>query len=230
LLPTVLSGCGQRASIIGGESTHESITSMWQPGSASESESAKYWVGTLNGVKLRIPEYYLFPKKIVYEGERHDGLGPASEGATLNSKISDFGILLRLSDLQPIRTEQDQQDWESAFHKPFFQQTWMMVDFDNVYSVDHNPYEGHYMLPRFGPYDRDKNLVFGLVHFESIQTVEDGMRGGNSYGHVEYFLVPELNVVAKAFYTKKDLPRWREFEERVRHIAHTFIVSTSTGK
>jgi hypothetical protein len=210
-------------------------------------------------VKLHIPEYYLFPKKIVYAGDRHDGLGPASEGATQNSQISDFGILLRLSDLQPIRTEQDQQDWEAAFNTLLFRQTWMMVDFDSIYLVDRNPYEGHYMLPRFGPFDRDKDLAYGLVHFESTQTIDDGMRGSNTYGHVEYFFdlpnltriecethkmrvppfslhddcdhyffIPELNVVAHAFYTKKDLPRWRELEERVRDIVHTFIVSSST--
>lgn len=253
VLSGALTGCEQHPSVLGDfQAAHKTSVDASRP---------RYWLGVLNGVKIRIPEYYLFPKKIIYKGESHDGLGPASEGATSESRILDFGILLRLSDLQPIRAEQDQREWESAFSTMQFQKTWMMVDFDNLYPVVRNPNPGHYMLPRFGPFDQDKNLVYGLVHFESDQTVEDGMRGSNSYGHVEYFFdlpnltviecethkmrvppfalhdycqhtffIPELNVSAKAFYTKKDLPRWRELEERVRGIAHTFIVGSSTVK
>lgn len=38
------------------------------------------------------------------------------------------------------------------------------------------------------------------------------------------FPVPELKAVAKAFYNKDDLPRWREIEHAIKDIAHSFIV------
>jgi hypothetical protein len=252
LLSTILSGCGQHASTNGGEGTHETITKSWQPGSSGE--RTRYWVGTLNGIKLRIPEYYLFPKKIVYEGERHDGLGPASEGATQDSQIINFGLLLRVANLQPIRTDQDRQDWFHSQHV-WADSSWMMVDFDNIYPIDRNPNPGHYMLPRFGPFDQDANFEYGLVHFESVQPISQGENDSREYGHVEYFFdlknltriecdtiqtkvkpfkifstcqhrffVPELNAMAEAFYAKKDLPRWREIEAHIRNIVHTFIV------
>ncbi len=213
--------------------------------------STGYVIGVLNGLELRIPAYYLM-NHVVYKGEAHDGTGPASEGATQKSEIDDFGILLRLSNLQPIRSEQDRRDWDAAFSKTFFKRTWMMVDFDNHYPV-RAVSDIPDMIPSWGPYDLDSKSVYGLTHYESIQSIDEADRKGSA--HVEYFykrssmttiicetrrmmvrpfdtynscehhfFVPELKLMAEAFYTKKDLPRWREIEARVSEIARSFVV------
>lgn len=216
----------------------------------------KYKVGVMNGVKLKIPEMML-DAGFTYEGEpRGLMLSTASTAATFDSRINDFAINVRLSDLQPIRTPQDRRDWIQAQYHQLLQTTWMGVDFDNQYPLptDKPPY-GARMLPNFGPFDMDSNKPFGLVHFESVQSVDDGDKNGQFHGHAEYFfdessmttiecethrqvkepfalfsschhrfLVPELHIVVTAYYRKKDLPRWREIESRVREIAHGFIV------
>jgi hypothetical protein len=240
-------GCGKRRDAIDLNATGYDAD--------SEKDRVRYWIGTLNGVKLQIPDYYLFPKKIVYEGERHDGLGPASEGATSDSRIVNFGLLLRTSNLQPIRTEQDRLDWLHAQYV-WADSSWMMVDFDNIYPIDRTQSPRHYMLPEYGPFDRDDNLSYGLTHYESEQPISQGEHDSRVYGHVEYFFdlgnltriecdtiqtktkplrvfttcdhrffIPELNVMAEAFYSKRDLYRWREIETRVREIVHTFAAN-----
>lgn len=218
-----------------------------------------YAVGTVNGGKLRIPTYYLH-YGVVYEGDRRDGLGAASTTATQDSRIDNFGILLRMSTLEPIRTEQDRKDWQDASMQTDFEKTWLMVTFDNHYpppakAKDHQ----ESMLETCGPYIPGKAMHYGLVHYESVQTIEDGSR--SACGHVEYFfddksmttitcqthkikvapfstfdtchnyfLVPEFHLLAEAFFTKKDLPRWAEIEERVRAIARSFVVQKSAAR
>ncbi|SME94199.1 hypothetical protein SAMN06295900_101183 [Trinickia caryophylli] len=219
---------------------------------AYESRDARrYAVGTVNGVRLRIPKYYL-QYGVVYVGDRRDGSGSASRVVTQNSQIDNFGILLRLSNLEPVLTEQDRNDFRAATSKTFFEKTWMMVSFDNHYPPPTGGSDRPEMVEHWGPFILNKERPYGLMQWESRQSVDDGMRG--FYGHVEYFynkstittikcstlrkkvppfdtfdhcehhfIVPELNLMAEAFYTKKDLYRWREIEARVNDIAHSFI-------
>ena len=107
------------------------------------------------------------------------------------------------------------------------------------------------MIPEWGPYTLEKNRPFGLMHFGSMQSVDDGAK--HMYGHVEYFydkstettilcntlrkkvppfdtfdtchqvfLVPKIQVMAGAYYTKKDIYRWREIEKKVIQIIDDF--------
>ncbi|WP_321899961.1 hypothetical protein [Paraburkholderia heleia] len=212
------------------------------------SENYKY--GVMNGVKLKIPDNYLM-NGVEYEGERRDGTD-SGLAETKQSKIDNFGILLRLSTLRPIETDADLHDWHAAQSKPIFQKNWMMVSFDNHYPIKKNS-DGPDMIPAWGPYVADKIMPYGLMHFESTQSVDDGAR--NQYGHVEYFynrstlttimcqthkprtppfndfsichhyfFIPDLNVMAEAFYTKNDVSRWKKIEDEVKKIAHSFIV------
>jgi len=212
----------------------------------------QYDVGTMNGVKLSMPSNYI-QGAVIYAAKDGQRGGPASEATTQDSKIDNFGILLKLSDLQPMKTYRDRDDWNHALatSRPSFESSWMMVAFDNHYPLQtYWPNNAPNLLP-WGPYDQDQELRFGLEHFESVKSVdEDALHGHVEYFYspsshttilcqtrrrkVEpfdtfdtchhYFVVPELNVTAEAFYTKKDLPRWHEFEDRAREIAHSFVV------
>ncbi|MCQ0034714.1 hypothetical protein [Burkholderia glumae] len=241
MLALVLTACGKDWNLPGGQS-----------GSAA---GEKYRVGIMNGVRLKIPESYL-DGGFTYEGEPIGGFDTASTAATFDSRVTDFGFLVRLSTLQPMHTNQDHRDWIEAERHTYYPETWMAVDFDNRYPVinDTRPY-GSRMLYVTGPYDIDSNKPFGLVHYESILSVDDGEKNNLFRGHTKYFLdnysstviecethrqrvkpfalfsschhrflVPELNVMTQAFYTKKDLYRWREIESRVKEIAHGFVV------
>lgn len=219
---------------------------------SAPAEPAGYGVGTINGVNVHIPQQYLL-HHIVYAGEHRDGSGPASAATTNDSSIDNFSILVRLSDLQPLTTEADRQDWRDALSKPLFSRTWMMVSFDNHYSIPPASDTTPRMVSIWGPYIRDETSRYGLQHFASVQSVDDGARG--LYGHVEYFfqadsrttimcqtrrkkvapfdtfsicehhfLVPELHVMAEAVYTEPDVARWHRIEQRIREIAHSFVV------
>lgn len=211
----------------------------------------QYAIGTVNGVRLKIPKYYLL-HNIVYVGGQRDGRGPASQAVTQSSEIDNFGILLRLSNLEPITTERDREDWSAALSKPLFQKTWMMVSFDNHYPPPREGADKPAMIAHWGPYVLDKQYPYGLMHLASTQSADDGARG--FYGHVEYyydkatettiqcntrrikaspfdtfetcdhqFLIRELHLMAEAFYTEKDLYRWRDIETKVNDIAHSFV-------
>jgi len=213
------------------------------------SGSAGYNFGTMNGVRLKIPKNYLM-SKVVYAGEDRMGLGANENGSSV---IDNFGILLRLSNLEPIKTDQDRLDWYAASRRPQPLKTWMMVSFDNHYPATYSNSESpSSRMSIWGPYTKDKASPYGLAHYESIQSADDGARHG--YGHVEYFYrdssrttiicqthkqvvypfktfnschhfiwIPQLNVVAEAFYTKDDLSRWSEIESGVREIARSLI-------
>ena len=149
--------------------------------------SSGYAVGTVNGVRLRIPNYYLH-YGVVYEGDRRDGLGVASTAAAQGARIDNFGILLRMSTLQPIRTERDKEDWQVASARADFEKEWLMITFDNHYPPFLAPPRPmDYMLQHLGPYSLDKRLPFGLVHYESDRNTGEAQQGAGSYGHVEYF-------------------------------------------
>jgi hypothetical protein len=227
-----------------------------QVSSKVDDEGAKSWAGTLNGVKIRIPQYYLFPARVVYEGERRDGLDPASTGATQDSRINNFSIVVRLSNFEPIRTEKDRQDWVVS-NKKDFRTSWLLASFDNGYRPNRGTSDQSYMVPFWGPYNRDGDLVYGLTHYVSVQSPEEGDRNG-FIGHVEYyfgrerftrivcvthkmtvapyeyhkncqqnFILPELNVNVEIFYEGSNIPYWLEFENRIKNIAQSFIVDSS---
>jgi hypothetical protein len=103
--------------------------------------------------------------------------------------------------------------------------------------------------PHWGPYIKDRNLINGLEHYASTQSVD-----ADPVGRVEYYFregtlttivcktrrikvapfdtnsvcehhfeVPALHMMAEAFYTKSDLSRWAEVEAEVRKTVDSFV-------
>ncbi len=86
------------------QSTVPSIV-MAQPGARG------YAVGSLNGVKVRIPAEYQF-FGVQYEGENaFDKTTWRKMPATMDTPITEFSILLRASNFEPRRNPQDHKDW-----------------------------------------------------------------------------------------------------------------------
>lgn len=95
-------------------------------------------VGTLSGVHIAIPrEYLVFD--VSYEDQPPGK--PANQGTTsgLDAPIKNFSLLLRLSDLQPRRSPQDEKQWESqkSSYAANFTRWWMSVDVRNSTWPDH---------------------------------------------------------------------------------------------
>lgn len=95
-------------------------------------------VGTLSGVRIAIPrEYLVFD--VSYEDEPPGT--PTNQGTTsgLDARIKNFSLLLRLSDLQPRRSPQDEKQWESqkSSYAANFTRWWMSVDVRNSTWPDH---------------------------------------------------------------------------------------------
>jgi hypothetical protein len=248
----ILSGCARH--------TNDSDGVCEKRAQERRESHVKYWGGTLNGAELCVPEYYLFPKKIVYEGDRHDGLDPASAGATEKSRISDFSILVRADNFQPIKTENDRRDWIRSQYV-WADSSWLMLDFDVTFPKDRPQNIARIMNPRYGPFSRSKDLSFGLIRYESDQPIDEPEDGSREYGFVEYFFdpknltqikcdtnrtvtkpfrvfarcehrffIPELNVMVDTSYSKGNLSRWQEVEVRVRKIANYFIANPTILK
>lgn len=86
------------------QSTIPSIV-MAQPSAQGHS------VGSLNGVRVRIPAEYQF-FGVQYEGENaFDKTTWRKAPATVDTTITSFSILLRASNFEPRRTSQDHKDW-----------------------------------------------------------------------------------------------------------------------
>lgn len=110
------------------QSTVPSIV-MAQPGSQG------YAVGSLNGVRVRIPAEYQF-FGVQYEGENAFNQKTwRKTPATLDTPITTYSILLRASNFEPRRTPQDHKDWVVDGHYIGPETRWFSV---GVYP-DHKP-------------------------------------------------------------------------------------------
>ena len=210
-----------------------------------------YATGTMNGVRLRIPKVY-FLSAIHYH--------PGTEALSgFDRQIDIFDLRVRLSNFEPVVTDRDRQDWNLAMSRarPIFWETWLTVDFDNRYplnwSINKDMPDGLRKDPaHWGPFVRDRTRPYGLVHYDSVQTVDNSPDHNHweyyydeasltnivcetsrikvppfdTYDHCDHrFLIPRLHVMAGATYGKKDLPRWREIELRITQIGDSFIVN-----
>lgn len=82
-------------------------------------------VGNLNGVKIAIPrEYMLFG--VQYMGEDVWKPKPRTTAPSFDTPIQSFSMLLRLSDLEPIRTPQDMADYQASQHR-VASPTWSII-------------------------------------------------------------------------------------------------------
>jgi hypothetical protein len=205
----------------------------------------------MNGVRLRIPKrYFLSGIQFHPRTDRSSGI---------DRQIDLFDVRVRLSSFEPVVTAQDRQDWDLAMSRarPSYWESWLTVDFDNRYpinwSINKDMPDGLRKDPaHWGPFVRDRSKPYGLVHYESMQTIDSSQAHGrmeffyddasltqiscetsrikvppfDTYDHCHHqFLILGLHVMAVAGYGKKDLPRWKEIERRVNQIASSFVVN-----
>lgn len=95
-------------------------------------------VGNLSGVHISIPHDYL-DFGVTYLGEGATDPKPREQVPSFNTPIQSFSILLRLADLQPRRTAQDQQDWAEQMHsrEANFTKWWMGIEVTNIEFPNH---------------------------------------------------------------------------------------------
>ncbi|WP_123863510.1 hypothetical protein [Burkholderia plantarii] len=214
----------------------------------------KHEVGMINGVKVSIPEYYLH-YGIVYERNSID-VPRASGGAQDQWRpIDNFGVVLRLSDLEPVSMASNRYEWVAALKQAEIENNLLMITFSKQFPIPASSRDIHDdMVSSWGGYLRNGIDFHGLEHFESVQSVDDGDPGG--YGHVEYFFdkksmttiachtyrikvaphstfdscvgwfsIKKFNLSAEMFFSKKDIYRWKPIEDKVKKLSNSFVVN-----
>lgn len=149
-------------------------------------------IGKINGIKISIPHYYLL-SGVQYEGEEPLMMIPRKYIPTFDTNIQDFAILLRLSNMQPIRTDQDERDYDQAQrnsgHVSSYE-TWTTIGFSPKWYDDTGSLKGvvtewetdkaHW----WGPFVMQKERISGLVHEDSTQPIHNDKDG---VGHFDFF-------------------------------------------
>src|SRR5262249_41523104 len=143
--------------------------------------NAKAAVGNIKGIKLSIPQNYLL-SGVHYRGDevwkRSQAPPPVR---TFDSEIQDFSLLLRESNLQPVRNEQDRADYleygRTANPRP--DNRWLTTEFlPDWFVVNEGKLQAvfdRYMKDeaKWGPFiPQDKN-VYGMKHAVSTQQEKD---------------------------------------------------------
>jgi hypothetical protein len=136
-------------------------------------------IGSLNGVRLSIPNYYLL-SGVQYKGEEPLSTASRITPPTYDTPIEQFAILIRLSNFQPIKTEQDRRDYRAATGRvlPDMYESWMTVGFDPRWSEDNsvirNTVENWQRDDTdWGPFLPDDGNSIGLLHMVSTRPTNE---------------------------------------------------------
>lgn len=139
--------------------------------------NADFVVGNMAGVKISIPKNYLIRgPNPHYKGE--DVWSPSkvpSPTRNFESEILDFGLLLRDTDLQPILTKNDLDEYQTQY-KPSSSKRdhqWITIEFQSsFYVLGHGNMQAAYENwmkneANWGPWIPQETDVSGLKHFVS---------------------------------------------------------------
>lgn len=128
-------------------------------------------IGNIGGVDLSIPQNYLL-SSVVYAGEDSWTFSAKKQTPSYKRAIDNFGILLRLSNLEPIKSQADWQDWLKSLNttKPFLYETWLTAGISGRYYPPDGTYKK--IIPFwlsssacFGPFNIKAPSEFGLTHY-----------------------------------------------------------------
>ncbi|MHB1701066.1 MAG: hypothetical protein ACYCSN_13230 [Acidobacteriaceae bacterium] len=133
--------------------------------------AAPHSIGNIDGVDLSIPQNYLL-SSVVYAGQDAWTYSAKKETPSYKHAIDNFGILLRLSNLEPIKSQADWQDWLNSLNttKPFLYETWLTAGISGRYYPPDGTYKK--IIPfwlsssaGFGPFNIKAPSEFGLTHY-----------------------------------------------------------------
>lgn len=137
---------------------------------------AGFVVGNMGGVKISVPNSYLIPAPSVeYKGEDIWRPSKTTPPRSFESEIVGIALLLRDTDLQPILTKEDVDEYQTEY-KPSSSNRdhrWIIIGFDTrFYALNHgsmqSTYEGWIKdEAHLGPWIPQETDVSGLKHFVS---------------------------------------------------------------
>lgn len=148
--------------------------------------NAKPAVGNMAGVKLSIPHHYL-AAGVHYKGEEvWKRPRTPSPPRTFDSEIEDFSMVLRLSTLKPITTQQDWADYleygRTAYPRP--DNRWLTMSFfPHTYAVNHGTLRGVVNrwvvddITKWGPFILQDTEMYGLTRARSTQQEKERSSG-----------------------------------------------------
>lgn len=129
-------------------------------------------IGNIHGIDFSIPQNYLL-SSVVYAGQDAWTYSSKQEAPSYKRAIDNIDILLRLSNLEPIRSQADWNDWIKALNgKRFLYETWLT---GTVWGrAEMYPPDGTYrtIIPRywessapFGKFNIHAPNEYGLAHY-----------------------------------------------------------------
>ena len=161
------------------------------PGLASNPLAARPpAVGTINGVRLSIPNYYLLAG-VQYKGEEPLMRTPRTFTPTIDLEIEHFAIRIRSSNFQPIKTLEDLHDLYELRRtsKSSYDETWIAIGvYPKLYvstgtvEKERDSWEHDAVLTNRGPFTRQPDLMYGLAHSTSPHPVDDAPSGIRYHG------------------------------------------------
>jgi hypothetical protein len=129
-------------------------------------------IGNIGGIDVSIPQNYLL-SGVVYVGQDAWTYSAKQEAPSYKRTIDNIDFLLRLSNLEPIRSQADWNDWIKALNgKPFLYETWLTGSVFNRAGM--YPPDGTYktIIPRywessvpFGKFNIHAPNEYGLAHY-----------------------------------------------------------------
>jgi hypothetical protein len=129
-------------------------------------------IGNIGGIDVSIPQNYLL-SGVVYVGQDAWTYSAKQEAPSYKRTIDNIDFLLRLSNLEPIRSQADWNDWIKALNgKPFLYETWLTGSVFNRAGM--YPSDGTYktIIPRywessvpFGKFNIHAPNEYGLAHY-----------------------------------------------------------------
>jgi hypothetical protein len=195
--------------------------------------------GQLGKRKIEVPVSMLLGPVTYGPSSKENGLETVRE-------IKDIAFPMRLSNLQPILTIQDKEDWEKSQFttRPFYLTKWAVVEFDARNPQSRLPSQEKLLnSDPHGPYEKDSTKSNDLTHFKSVKSLTNSPgigwfeyyfdAGSGTYILCETtrkqvppyetsdfcthrFWVAELGLTAEVSYTKEDIPRWKKIEQSIK--------------
>lgn len=137
-------------------------------------------IGNIDGVDFSIPQNYLL-SRVVYAGQDAWTYSAKRETPSYKRVIDNIDIRLRLSNLAPIHSQADWNDWIRALNgKTFLYETWLT---GSIFGrAEMYPPDGTYktIIPRywessapFGKFDIHESDQYGLAHY-LVKKPQDG--------------------------------------------------------
>jgi len=190
-------------------------------------------VGTIGGVKIRIPALYRHNSLVTYisnagpAGGRTGGTTVDASAPTITTPIDTVSVDVRQSDFQLVASPQEQADFQLAestvWAPPPVENRWLRIEVSSKgYPIDPQMRfeEDAHSRWSHGPFEKLRD-TWGLVHYRATTPPTSGVMNGQ-YELPSYHARALMRPVGLS--DKADFANWRELEAKTSHMLGAFVM------